>query len=73
MSKEINQNEIADFLENILKNSIKFFKDINLKNLKTSLKSDNSPVTQIDIKIDSYLKAELRRFNKNISLSLIHI
>ena len=68
MSKEINQNELADFLEKILKNSIQFFKDRDLKNLKISLKSDNSQVTQIDIKVDSYLKAELRRFDKNISI-----
>ena len=68
MSKEINQNELADFLEKILKDSIKFFKDRDLKKLKISLKSDNSQVTQIDIKVDSYLKAELRRFDKNISI-----
>jgi hypothetical protein len=38
MSKEINQNELADFLEKILKNSIQFFKDRDLKDLKALIK-----------------------------------
>ena len=68
MSDRINQSQLSKLLIEVFQSSKKFFENLESFNFKTTYKSDNSPLTILDKKIDFYIKEELNKFRNDFSV-----